>query len=81
MKQSGVKAHQVDEQVSDANISRRHLIQGALLSTVAASAPVEAAEQRAHQGGESTSIIGEMHLHQADDNARWKGRSADWQAN
>jgi hypothetical protein len=29
MKQSGVKAHQVDEQVSDANISRRHLIQGA----------------------------------------------------
>src|SRR5258708_27666643 len=52
MKKSGVKPHQVDEQVSDANMSRRHLIQGALLSTVAASAPVEAAEQSAHQGGD-----------------------------
>ena len=52
MKKSGVKLHQVDEQVSDANMSRRHLIQGALLSTVAASAPVEAAEQSAHQGGD-----------------------------
>ena len=51
MKKSGVKLHQVDEQVSDANMSRRHLIQGGLLSTVAASAPVEAAEQSAHQGG------------------------------
>jgi hypothetical protein len=48
MKKSGVKPHQVDEQVSDANMGRRHLIQGALLSTVAASAPVEAAEQSAH---------------------------------
>jgi ketosteroid isomerase-like protein len=52
MKKSGVKPHQVDEQVSDANMGRRHLIQGALLSTVAASAPVEAAEQSAHQGGD-----------------------------
>ena len=52
MKESGVKPHQVDEQASDANMSRRHLIQGALLSTVAASAPVEAAEQSAHQGGD-----------------------------
>src|SRR5258707_7707982 len=52
MKKSGVKPHQVDEQVSDANMSRRHLIQGALLSTVAVSAPIEAAEQSAHQGGD-----------------------------
>jgi hypothetical protein len=29
MKKSGVKPHQVAEQVSDANMRRRHLIQGA----------------------------------------------------
>ena len=52
MKKSGVKPHQVDEQVSDARMNRRHLIQGALLSTVAASALVEAAEQSSHQGGD-----------------------------
>ena len=52
MKKSGVKSHQVDEQVSDASMSRRFLIQGALLSTVAASAPVEAGAQSAHQGGD-----------------------------
>ena len=57
MKQSGVKAHQVDEQVSDANISRRHLIQGALLSTAAASALVAAAEPSAHQGGDTKAEI------------------------
>ncbi|WP_206997633.1 hypothetical protein [Trinickia mobilis] len=48
MKKSGVKPHQADEQLSDAKLSRRHLIQGA----VAASAPVEAAEPSAHRGSD-----------------------------
>ncbi|WP_206996922.1 hypothetical protein [Trinickia mobilis] len=52
MKKSGVKPHQANEQVSVATMSRRHLIQGALLSTVAASALVVAAEPLAHQGGD-----------------------------
>jgi ketosteroid isomerase-like protein len=52
MKKSGVKPHQADEQVSVAKMSRRHLIKGALLSTVAASALVVAAEPSAHQGGD-----------------------------
>jgi ketosteroid isomerase-like protein len=52
MKKSRVKPHQIDEQVLDSKMSRRHLIQGALLSTVAASALVVAAEPSAHQGGD-----------------------------
>ena len=51
MKQSGVKPHQA-EQMSDAKMSRRHLIQGVLLSTVAASVLVVAAEPSAHPGGD-----------------------------
>jgi ketosteroid isomerase-like protein len=60
MKKSGVKPHQVEEQVSDAKMSRRHLIQGALLSTVPASALVEAAEQSAHQGGDPKAEVEEI---------------------
>jgi ketosteroid isomerase-like protein len=52
MKKSGIEPHQVDEQMSDANVSRRHLIQGALLSTVAASLPFGATGPSAHQGGD-----------------------------
>jgi len=48
MKKSRVKPHQIDEQVFDSKVSRRDLIQGTLLSTVAASALVEAVEPSAH---------------------------------
>ena len=60
MKKSRVKPHQIDEQVFDSKVSRRDLIQGTLLSTVAASALVEAAEPSAHQGGDPKAEVEEI---------------------
>ncbi len=57
MKKSEVKPRQVDEPLSGANTSRRRFIQGALLSTAAASALVAAAEPSAHQGGDTKAEI------------------------
>jgi ketosteroid isomerase-like protein len=57
MKKSEVKPRQVDEPLSGANTSRRRFIQGALLSTTAASALVAAAEPSAHQGGDTKAEI------------------------
>jgi hypothetical protein len=60
MKKSRVKPHQIDEQVFDSKVSRRDLIQGTLLSTVAAPALVEAAEPSAHQGGDPKAEVEEI---------------------